>query len=303
MAEVKYSFISTFSHWWRGLLVGGLQLAFCGLLSWRMHHLQVEKAESFRLVADENSINLRLIPNQRGEIYDRNGIKLAGNDASFSVTMVAEKAGDDVDVILELLSALINLSAEDIERSKVELERSPKFLPVTIADRLEREDIEKISENAHMLPGINRAIAFSRTYPLGEIFAHVVGYVGPVSSRDLEVRKDPDPLLRIPRFQIGKVGIERELETTLRGKAGIKKVEVNALGREMREIDRKEGSKGANLKLTLDTNLQAYVRARLGKESASVVVMDCKNGEILAICSSYIKLYTYRSRLCEFSKR
>ena len=270
----------------RGLLVGGLQLAFCGLLSWRMHHLQVEKAESFRLVADENSINLRLIPNQRGEIYDRNGIKLAGNDASFSVTMVAEKAGDDVDVILELLSALINLSAEDIERSKVELERSPKFLPVTIADRLEREDIEKISDNAHMLPGINRAIAFSRTYPLGEIFAHVVGYVGPVSSRDLEVRKDPDPLLKIPRFQIGKVGIERELETTLRGKAGIKKVEVNALGREMREIDRTEGSKGANLKLTLDTNLQAYVRARLGKESASVVVMDCKNGEILAICSS-----------------
>ncbi len=270
----------------RGLLVGGLQLAFCGLLSWRMHHLQVEKAESFRLVADENSINLRLIPNQRGEIYDRNGIKLAGNDASFSVTMVAEKAGDDVDVILELLSALINLSTEDIERSKVELERSPKFLPVTIADRLEREDIEKISENAHMLPGINRAIAFSRTYPLGEIFAHVVGYVGPVSSRDLEVRKDPDPLLKIPRFQIGKVGIERELETALRGKAGIKKVEVNALGREMREIDRTEGSKGANLKLTLDTNLQAYVRARLGKESASVVVMDCKNGEILAICSS-----------------
>ena len=270
----------------RGLLVGGLQLGFCGLLAWRMHHLQVENAESFRLVADENRINVRLIPNQRGEIYDRNGVKLAGNEASYSVTMVAEDAGDDVDVILELLSELINLSAEDIERSKVELERSPKFLPVTIADRLEREDIEKISENAHALPGINRTIAFSRTYPLGEIFAHVVGYVGPVSSRDLELRDDPDPLLRIPRFQIGKVGVERDLETTLRGKAGIKRVEVNALGREMREIERKEGSRGANLKLTLDTNLQAYVRARLGTESASVVVLDCKTGEILAICSS-----------------
>ena len=107
-----------------------------------------------------------------------------------------------------------------------------------------------------------------------------------MSSRDLELREDPDPLLRIPRFQIGKVGIERELETTLRGKAGTKRVEVNALGRVMREIERKEGSKGANLKLTLDTNLQAYVRARLGTESASVVVLDCKSGEILAICSS-----------------
>ena len=269
----------------RGLLIGGLQLGFCGLLAWRMHHLQIEKAESFRLVADENRINLRLVPNQRGEIYDRNGVKLAGNEASYSVTMVAEDAGD-IDVIFERLSKLINLSPEDVERSKAELERSAKFLPVTITDRLEREDIEKIHSNAPMLPGINPEIAFSRTYPLGEIFAHVVGYVGPVSSRDLEIREDPDPLLKIPRFQIGKVGVERELEATLRGKAGTKKVEVNALGRVMRELERKEGSKGANLKLTLDTNLQAYVRARLGTESASAVVLDCKTGEILAICSS-----------------
>ena len=269
----------------RGLLIGGLQLGFCGLLAWRMHHLQIEKAESFRLVADENRINLRLVPNQRGEIYDRNGVKLAGNEASYSVTMVAEDAGD-IDVIFERLSKLINLSPEDVERSKAELERSAKFLPVTITDRLEREDIEKIHSNAPLLPGINPDIAFSRIYPLGEIFAHVVGYVGPVSSRDLEIREDPDPLLKIPRFQIGKVGVERELEATLRGKAGTKKVEVNALGRVMRELERKEGSTGANLKLTLDTNLQAYVRARLGTESASVVVLDCKTGEILAICSS-----------------
>ena len=269
----------------RGLLVGGLQLGFCGLLAWRMHHLQVEKAESFRLIADENRINVRLIPNQRGEIYDRNGVKLAGNEASYKITMVAEDAGD-ISLILERLSKIIKLSPEDINRSKAELDRSAKFLPVTIVDRLDRDDIAKIAVNAPMLPGINPEIGFSRTYPLGEIFAHVVGYVGPVSSRDLELREDPDPLLRIPRFQIGKVGIERELETTLRGKAGTKRVEVNALGRVMREIERKEGSKGANLKLTLDTNLQAYVRARLGTESASVVVLDCKSGEILAICSS-----------------
>jgi penicillin-binding protein 2 len=250
-----------------------------------MHHLQVEKADSFRLIADENRINVRLIPNQRGEIYDRNGVKLAGNEASYKITMVAEDAGD-INLILERLSKIIKLSPEDINRSKAELDRSAKFLPVTIVDRLERDDIAKIAANAPMLPGINPEIGFSRTYPLGEIFAHVVGYVGPVSSRDLELREDPDPLLRIPRFQIGKVGIERELETTLRGKAGTKRVEVNALGRVMREIERKEGSKGANLKLTLDTNLQAYVRARLGAESASVVVLDCKSGEILAICSS-----------------
>ena len=98
-------------------------------------------------VADENRINLRLIPNQRGEIYDRNGVKLAGNEASYSVTMVAEDAGD-IDLILERLSKLIKLSPEDIERSKAELEQSAKFLPVTILDRLERDDIEKIAFNA-----------------------------------------------------------------------------------------------------------------------------------------------------------
>ena len=133
---------------------------------------------------------------------------------------------------------------------------------------------------------VNPEITFSKTYPLGEIFAHVVGYVGPVSTRDLELRKDPDPLLRIPRFQIGKVGIERELENTLRGKAGTKKVRGKCTWSGDARNRAKEGSKGANLKLTLDTNLQAYVRARLGNESASVVVMDCNSGEILAICSS-----------------
>ena len=148
----------------RGLLVGGLQLGFCGLLAWRMHHLQVEKADSFRLIADENRINIRLIPNQRGEIYDRNGVKLAENEASYKITMVAEDAGD-ISLILERLSKIIKLSPEDINRSKAELHRSAKFLPVTIVDRLERDDIAKIAVNAPMLPGINPEIGFSRTYP------------------------------------------------------------------------------------------------------------------------------------------
>jgi len=98
--------------------------------------------------------------------------------------------------------------------------------------------------------------------------------------------EDPDQLLRIPRFQIGKVGVESKYEDMLRGKSGAKRVEVNSVGRVMRELDRREGQSGANVQLTIDSKLQNYVQARLGEESASVVVMDLKRGDLLAIASS-----------------
>ena len=114
----------------------------------------------------------------------------------------------------------------------------------------------------------------------------MVGYVGPVSERDLARYVTPDPVLRIPRFQIGKVGIEARHEEVLRGRAGAKRVEVNAVGRVMRELDRREGIPGADMQLTVDTKLQSYIQARLGEESASVVVMDVNNGDLLGIASS-----------------
>ncbi|MEO0866633.1 MAG: penicillin-binding protein 2, partial [Pseudomonadota bacterium] len=111
-------------------------------------------------------------------------------------------------------------------------------------------------------------------------------YVGPVSDYDLERIEDPDQLLRIPRFQIGKVGVETKLEDNLRGKAGARRVEVNAAGRIMRELDRKEGIAGSDLQLTINSKLQSYVQARLTGESASAVVMDAYSGDLLAISSA-----------------
>ena len=140
--------------------------------------------------------------------------------------------------------------------------------------------------NAPSLPGITPEVGLSRHYPLGPNFAHIVGYVGPVSDSDLNRAEDPDPLLRIPRFQIGKVGVEAKYEEDLRGRAGAKHVEVNAQGRVMRELERREGNSGRNIQITVDAGLQNYVQARLGDESASAVVMDCNSGDILAIASS-----------------
>ncbi|MES2143894.1 MAG: penicillin-binding protein 2, partial [Pseudomonadota bacterium] len=154
------------------------------------------------------------------------------------------------------------------------------------ADRLSWDDFSKVALNGPALPGVTPEVGLSRVYPLVEDFAHVVGYVGPVSEKDLENLPDPDPVLQIPKFQIGKVGVERWLEDALRGSAGIKRVEVNAVGRLMREIGRVEGTPGSDIRLTIDADVQNFVQARLGGESAAAVVMDVTNGDLIAIASS-----------------
>ena len=269
----------------RGLILGGVQLAFAGALGLRMQHLQVDQADEFRLLAEENRINIRLIPPTRGQIFDRNGIILAGNEPSYRITMVKEDAGD-VDDVIARLSSLVELDEDELNRALTEMQRSAPFLPVTVAERVTWDDISRVAVNAPALPGVTPEVGLSRIYPRRTDFAHVVGYVGPVSERDLARYETPDPVLRIPRFQIGKVGIEARHEEALRGRAGAKRVEVNAVGRVMRELDRREGTPGADMQLTVDSKLQSYIQARLGEESASVVVMDVNNGDLLGIASS-----------------
>jgi len=269
----------------RSLLIGAGQVGFAGMLLARMRFLQVDEADKYRLLAEENRINIRLIPPARGQIFDRSGTPIALNKPSYRIVLVPEDAGDIQDSISRL-SMLIELDAEDLNRAMIEIERSPPFLPITLADRVSWEAVAKVAANATALPGISPDVGLSRRYPLHEDFAHAIGYVGPISDYDLERIENPDQLLRIPRFQIGKVGVESKLEDTLRGRAGTKSVEVNAVGRVMRELDRQEGESGADLQLTLDHKLQTYVRKRLGEESASVVVMDVENGDIRSIVSS-----------------
>lgn len=269
----------------RGMILGGLQVGFAGLLALRMRHLQVDQADEFRLLAEENRINLRLLPPSRGQIFDRNGRVIAANEPSYRITLVQEDAGD-VDAVIARLSMLVELDEDELNRALTEMKRSAPFLPVTIADRVGWDAISRVAVNAPALPGVTPEVGLSRIYPNSEIYAHIAGYVGPVSERDLNRYEDPDPVLRIPRFQIGKVGVEAKYEDMLRGRAGAKRVEVNAVGRVMRELDRREGEAGSDLQLTIDTDLQDYVQARLGEESASVVVMDVETGDVLACASA-----------------
>lgn len=269
----------------RALLLGASQLVFVGGLAARMRYLQVDQADQFRMLADENRINIRLLPPARGLIHDRNGTLIAGNEQNYRIVMVREDAGD-IDDILFRLSMLVTIDPEELDRARKELNRRSPFVPVTIADRLEWKDIAEVAVNAPALPGVTPEVGLSRFYPMEKDFAHVVGYVGPVSDYDLDRLEDPDPLLQIPKFQIGKVGLEAKADGKLRGSAGTRRIEVNSVGRVMRELGRKEGKAGDNLQLTVDAGLQNFVQARLGEESAAAVVMDTRTGEVLAIGSA-----------------
>ncbi|MDR0808566.1 MAG: penicillin-binding protein 2, partial [Gemmobacter sp.] len=269
----------------RALLMGGAMAGFVAVLGARMRYLQVDQADEFRLLAEENRINIRLIPPARGLILDRDGKLIAGNEQNYRVVITREDAGD-VEMVLKRLSTIVPLPPAEMERILKDAERHSPFVPITVADRLSWEEFSRIALNAPSLPGVTPEVGLSRTYPLDTDFAHVVGYVGPVSEGDLARLESPDPVLQIPKFQIGKIGVERWTEDKLRGKAGQKRIEVNSVGRVMRELDRVEGDPGDDLRLTIDAGAQNFAQVRLGEESAAVVAMDVTTGDILAVASA-----------------
>jgi penicillin-binding protein 2 len=268
----------------RTLIFGGLQVSAVAILAGRMRYMQVEQADQFLLLAEENRVSIRLVPPTRGQIFDRNGVPIALNEQNYRVVMTREDAGN-VDEVLTRLSQLIPISDEERERILRELRRRSPFVPHIVAERLSWEELTRVSVNAPALPGVTPEVGLGRVYPFGPDFVHVLGYVGPVSENDLAQLETPDPVLQIPRFQIGKIGVERRMEDILRGKAGSRRIEVNAAGRIMRELSRREGEEGEDLRLTIDASLQNYANLRMEGESASAVVMDVENGDILCLAS------------------
>ena len=270
----------------RALILGGAQVLTAGALGLRMRQLQVVEAGDYRMLAEENRINVRLIPPERGLIFDRAGRALAKNRQTHRVVIVREDAGD-VETVLTRLARLIPIDDAQIDRVHEAVRRRSPFVPVTVADRLSWEELSRVAVNAPALPGVTPEVGLSRAYPHGEDFAHVVGYVGPVSESDLEARTRRDPVLEIPDFQIGKTEVETNMESELRGSAGSRRIEVNASGRVIRELERTPGTPGADLQLTVDAPVQNFLNARLGGEkSAAAVILDLEAGDILALGAS-----------------
>jgi penicillin-binding protein 2 len=263
----------------RALVLGGGQLALFGLLGHRLWRMQAEEGERYATLAEENRVSARLIPPPRGRVLDRTGLVVAANQLNWRALLVAEQT-QDVAATLETFSRIVPLGEQERARIEREVRRRRRFVPVTVRDFLSWEDMARIEVNAPDLPGILIDVGTTRHYPEAEHLAHLVGYVAPPAERDM----DGDPLLELPGIRVGRSGIERHHEMPLRGRAGAVQLEVNVVGRVIRELDRREGAPGQDVQLSVDAGLQRALRGRIG-EGTSVVVMDARNGELLAMTS------------------
>lgn len=262
------------------LLAAG-KMALFGVLVGRMYYLQVVEADKYRTMADDNRINLRLLAPPRGRIVDRYGKVIAENQLNYRVVVVAEQTGS-VPATLDALSEIVPISDTERRRILREVSRKRRFLPVTVKDNLAWDDVSRIAVNSPDLPGVSIDVGSTRLYPFGDTTSHLIGYVAPPAESDLT----GDPLLELPDFRIGRGGIERVYDLAMRGRAGNTQIEVNALGRPIRELARNEGEPGHDIVLTLDTALQELAAKRLAQEeSAAAVVMDVSNGDVLAMVS------------------
>ena len=265
----------------RVAILGGGKFALLGLLAGRMYYLQVTQSDRYALLSDENRINMRLLQPSRGRIVDRFGVPLATNQQNYRVLITSEDT-PDVDQTLARLAEIIPISGDDRERIMREVRKKRNFVPVTVREFLRWEDVARIEVNTPDLPGTTIDVGQRRFYPEGEVGAHLVGYVAAVNQEDL----NGDPLLETPGFRIGHSGVEKQFDKPLRGKAGASQLEVNAFGRVIRELDRREGQPGNELVLTIDMAVQRAAVELLGEQSGAVAALNVHNGELLALAST-----------------
>ena len=263
------------------LLAGGQALMFAALAG-RMYYLQVIESDRYAMLADDNRINPRLLPPPRGRILDRFGVVLADNRQDYRAVIVREQA-ENVNLVLDRLADIIGINEDERRRILKEMRLRRAFVPVKLRENLTWEEVSRIEVNTPDLPGVAIEVGQTRNYPHADVAAHALGYVAAVSEAELT----GDPLLELPGFRIGKDGIERSYEKVLRGGAGSSQVEVNSVGRVIRELARKDPEPGEDLTITLDAGLQRFVFERLSQEvAASAVVMDIQNGDVLALAST-----------------
>jgi penicillin-binding protein 2 len=265
----------------RAFVLGAGKIVLFGVLAARLGYLQVVEQEKFQTLSDRNRISMRLVPAGRGEIMDRFGVPLAINTQNFRSFLIPEQA-EDVEKTLEKLSRLIPVTEQEKQEVLVQIGRVRPFTPILVKENLTWEDMAKVELNLPDLPGVSMDEGEIRSYPLGDATAHIIGYVGRVSKAELT----DDPVMTIPGFRIGKIGVEKKFDEMLRGVAGQIRAEVNVVGREIRDLSRIPPKKGNRLTLTLDADLQMQCQEMLARErSGSAIVMDAHTGEVYVLCS------------------
>ena len=189
----------------RALVLGGLQGGVGLLLAGRMAYISIAENERSQLLAEENRVHLRLIPPRRGWILDRTGLPIAANRSSFRVDLLPDRLQDREQVLVEL-QRLLQLSPEDMQRVRTDLERAAGSQPVAVAENLTQEQYAALTLRQNELPGVSPLLTFARHYPVGGGVGHLVGYVG-TPNREEYLAADRNPLFITPGFKIGKEGL------------------------------------------------------------------------------------------------
>ena len=265
------------------MLVGAAVVLICfGALIYRYCDLQIHQYEKYRTESDRNRVQLQPLPPKRGLIYDRNGVVLADNAPSYSLTITKEQV-KDLNKTLALIRSLVLIDDDDIDKFMDRLEDRYPYQSVPLKFRLTEEEIAVLAINRYRLPGVEVEAEFVRSYPHGELFAHALGYVGRISEPEL---KKLDPINYSGTHYIGKIGVERYYEDALHGKVGYQNVETNARGRVLRVLERTESASGEDIQLYLDAKLQRVTQEAFGDNRGAAVAIDPKTGGVLALVST-----------------
>ena len=269
----------------RSFLIGTSQLILVGLLIRQIRQIQLNESEKYRLLAEENRIDIEILPPLRGVIFDKKGTILAKNKENYRIKILRDK-NINLPNVMENLSKLINISEERKIEIIKKLEKKRSNSSIIIAENLSWIEFKQVLVNLPSLPGIVPEVDLKRFYTKKELLAHLLGYVGVISRKDLKRISTDDPILQIQDFKIGKVGIEKGLDKYLRGQVGLGKFEVNASGKIIRKLAEEPSSSGKDIHLTIDSNLQKFSMLRIKEYSASAVVIDLSNGGIICMASN-----------------
>lgn len=267
---------------WRVVAAVVVVALLTSVLAWRYYQLQVVRHHEFATRSDRNRIQLLPVPPTRGLIFDRNGELLAYNRSSFNLMVVREQT-EDLDQTLSYLRNIVDLSDADIERFRRQLERRQRaYEAVPLKFNLSEEEHAAVAINEYHLPGVQVVAEPVRHYPYGEMFSHVVGYVGRINDRELA---EIDNRAYSGTHVIGKTGVELSYENTLLGEVGYEAVETNSRGRVMRVLERTDPTPGQNLHLYIDARLQEVAWQALEGWRAGLVAIEVETGGVLAMVS------------------
>lgn len=269
----------------RVLVMAVFMLLLVSTLVYRYYDLQIVNYEEYATQSDRNRVHVQPVPPTRGLIFDRNGELLADNKASFTLSVVSADA-TELNNTIELLKSLIEISSSDLSKFyKAQKQRRHKLDPVPLRYRLTEEEIARLAVNQHLLEGVEVNAELVRNYPHKDMFAHVIGYTGRISEKEVDAFT-PEQLQRYSgTHAIGKIGIEARYEEVLLGEVGSQNVETNARGRVMRILDRIDPKQGQDLRLHLDARMQETAVAAMRGRRGAVVAIDVKTGGVLAAVS------------------